>query len=322
MQLRQQLQKSGINCDTAMPIIEQVSSNYDIHKNEVTITQADKQHAARLLCEYIRCRRGEGLSQKTLKLYSSRVKDFVINCNKPIEKVQRSDIQQYLFQYEDTHNVSRRTLQTYRIALLAFFKWASTEQLIEKNPMDGVRKIKYQRKPRKALTSDQMAQLKGSCCNAKELAIIETMYSTGCRIAELAKLKLQDTDIENGIVHLHGKGGKYRDSYLSPDAKWALKQYMKQRNDDCQYLICSTRGSHGVSTDQMRRDVHRIALRCDMGWVTPHILRHTFATRMLRNNVPVTDIQHIMGHASANTTMIYAEISQDNVKNGHIRCFG
>lgn len=121
---------------------------------------------------------------------------------------------------------------------------------------------------------------------------------------------------------MYGKGGKYRDSYLSPEAKWALKQYLAERDKACDYLICSTRGNHGVSTDQMRRDVKRIAERCGMGWVTPHILRHTFATRMLRNGIPITDIQHIMGHSSANTTMIYAEVSQDAVKSGHIRCFG
>lgn len=188
--------------------------------------------------------------------------------------------------------------------------------------MSGIRKIKYEKKPRKALTSDQMAQLKGACKDSKELAIIETMYSTGCRIAELACLKLEDVDLTSGVVHLFGKGGKYRDSYLSPDAKYAIKQYLAERNDHCEYLISSERGGHGVTTDQMRRYVKAIADRCGLEWVTPHILRHTFATRMLRSNVPITDIQHIMGHSSANTTMIYAEVSEDNVKNGHIRCFG
>lgn len=132
------------------------------------------------------------------------------------------------------------------------------------------------------------------------------MYSTGCRVSELACLKLRDVDLTSGVVHLYGKGGKYRDSYLSPDAKWAIRQYLSERKDDCDNLISSTRGGHAVTSDQMRRYVEAIAERCGLGWVTPHILRHTFATRMLRSNVPITDIQHIMGHASANTTMIYA----------------
>lgn len=189
-ELRRELENAGAADERILDIIEMVSNRYEIRRNEVVFTQADKDETVQMLNEYIRSRRGEGLSEKTLKLYGNRVKDFANWCNKPIGKVQKSDIQAYLREYENTHHVIRRTMETYRIALCCFFKWASGEEMIERNPSDGIRKIKYTKRPRKALTSDQMAMMKGCCQNAKELAIIETMYSTGCRIAELASLKL------------------------------------------------------------------------------------------------------------------------------------
>lgn len=156
----------------------------------------------------------------------------------------------------------------------------------------------------------------------RELAILEMLYSTGCRVSELTGIKLSDIDWNCHSVSLLGKGKKYRTSYLNAKAEIAIRSYLSHRSHTSAYLFCNDRGGGKMKKTNIERMIRIIRNRAGMGdrRITSHTFRHTTATQALQSGMPITDIQVLLGHASVNTTMIYAHTSREAVQAGHKRC--
>lgn len=167
-----------------------------------------------------------------------------------------------------------------------------------------------------------MEQLRGGCETLRDRAILELMYSTGCRVSELSGIKYSDVRWSEGTVHLFGKGRKHRTSYLNARATVALKAYMGTRRDDCDALIVTERAPYRqVSKETIEAVIRRICEKSGLGRkVTPHIIRHTTATIAVNAGMPIEDVSKLLGHASVNTTMIYAKPTAGKIKSEHIRC--
>lgn len=147
------------------------------------------------------------------------------------------------------------------------------------------------------------------------------MYSTGCRVSELANLKKSDIDWDKKSVHLLGKGNKHRTSFINAKAEIALKDYLAVRKDDNDSLFVSDRRPHKpMGKDGLEKIVRNISKRANENMnkkVTPHVLRHTMATTAIQNGMPVEDIRELLGRAKIDTTMIYAKTSLASVQAGH-----
>lgn len=167
----------------------------------------------------------------------------------------------------------------------------------------------------------QLEKMRRACKDARERALVDVLYSTGCRVSELVNIKTSEVDMKSGEVEVLGKGKKRRTVYLNAAAILSIQEYMLQRDDSSPWLFVCERAPHRQLTrNQTGKVIRKIADRANINGVSPHIIRHTTATMALRAGMPAQDIQRMLGHSKLDTTMIYAETDQTEVKTEHARC--
>lgn len=264
----------------------------------------------------------EGMSKKTLELYNLYLKDFFMFMNKDIKEITANDIRVYLYTVQSERGISNRTLDGRRSVIHAFLEWATNEEYIPRNPCRNIKPIKYERKERNPLTAMELEQVRNACETLRDKAIVEMFYSTGCRVTEMERMNRSDVDFAKGEVELFGKGDKHRTSYINARAELALKKYLFSRGDDNEALFVSERKPHGrLKKAAIEKVVHQIGERAGIQRnLFPHLIRHTTATDGLDRGMDVTQIQKMLGHSNVATTMIYAKVSEQNVKNEHRKC--
>lgn len=294
--------------------------DYDITKKETSIVVYNSE-LPKLVKTYLVCKKLEGLSDQTLYNYGNYLRIFFLETQKSPEQITANDVRVFLYRYQEKRKVSNRTLDKYREYVSHFYQWACDEEYLDKNPTKSLKPIKYEIKPRQALSQIELEYIRRSCETLKEKSIIETLYSTGCRVSELAGLKKSDIDWNDKSVHLFGKGNKHRTSFLNAKAEVALKDYLDSRTDNNESLFVSDRKPYNpIKKDAIEKIVRNISRRSSNNvgkHITPHILRHTTATNAMRNGMPVEDISKLLGHSKIDTTMIYAKTSLANVQAGH-----
>ncbi len=292
--------------------------DYDVTKREneiIPYTGLPEAYQA-----YMVSRKIEGRSEGTLRLYKIRLEDMLTTIGKPVEDITANDLRIYLYGLQKRRGISDRTLDSVRLALNAFFSWCSTEGYCKTNVCAGIKAIKYEIKQREALTDTQLENLRNACLTDREKAIVEVMYSTGCRVSEMVGIKKTDVDFRTREVRLFGKGKKHRVSYLNAKADVALRKYLYSRTDDNDSLFVSIRKPHNsLSRAEIEKIMRKIGDRAGINKVFPHLMRHTFATNALAHGMPVTDLQKLLGHSKIDTTMIYAEVSQEEISQAHKR---
>lgn len=301
-------------------VLDQAVSRYEIRQRELSL-MIYNDDLPELAKTYMVCKKIEGLSDQTLSAYMRLLKIFFREIPKPVEMIGTNDIRVFLFKYQQERSVSARSLDKYRGTLASFFSWATDEGYLQRNPMRTIPPIKYEKKPRQNLTQLELEYLRTGCKTPRERALIDVLYSTGCRVSEIAGMKKSDIDWDARSVHLFGKGKKHRTSYINAKAEVSLKAYLEAREDDCEYLFCSERKPYrGLKREAVEKIVRGISNRTSektQKHVTPHILRHTTATMALQSGMPIEDISKLLGHEKIDTTMIYAHTSMESVQAGH-----
>jgi len=192
----------------------------------------------------------------------------------------------------------------------AFFHWASDEGYITKNPASKLREPRLGQHLPKALGEEDMEMLREACVTPQEHALIEFLYTTGCRVGEVYQLNRHDINWENRSCIVRGKGDKDREIFFNVKCVIWLKKYLEQREDDDEALFVTERAPHRLSIDMIRYMVKRVAKRAEITVpMYPHIMRHSYATHLLNNGAPLEGIQTLLGHAKIDTTRIYADLS-------------
>lgn len=238
------------------------------------------------------------------------------------EEITTNDIRLYLYNTQQTRKICNSTLDGRRTIIHVFCEWAANEGYIGSNPCRNIRPIKYERPKRKPLTGIELEMVRNACKTLKDKAIIEMFYSTGCRVTELERLNIEDVDFIRKEVSLFGKGDKHRTSYLNAKAELALRNYLASRDDNNPALFVSDRRPHGrMKKEAIEKRVRKLGEASGIGRrMYPHLIRHTTATDGLERGMPVEEVQQILGHVNIGTTMIYAEVCKENVKNSHRKC--
>lgn len=300
-------------------IIDVVAYNYDFNKKSTELTTFI--NIPEVVKIFMACKKIEGYSDGTLMNYKLLLMSFFTFVNKDIKYIETNDIRIFLYKYQEIKKISNRTLNKYQQNLKSFFTWCYNEGYIEKNISHKLKPIRYEENPIQSLSQFELEQVRNACKDIRERAIVEFIYSTGCRVSELCIVKKSDINWNNNSVHLFGKGSKHRTSFINAKAEFALKQYLASRDDNSEYLFVSLRKPHDklkkCGVEKIIRDISSIA---NLGkTLTPHILRHTTATTALYNGMSIDEIQKMLGHSSINTTMIYAKTDIENVKASHQR---
>lgn len=296
------------------------ANDFDITKRETSIVKYTG-YLPDFYKTYFVSRKIEGLSRKTLQLYNLYLDDFFFTVNKKAEDITSNDIRIYLYTVQQERNLSNRTLDSRRTAIHTFFEWAANENYVSKNPCRSIKKIKYERIEKKPLTEMELERIRQACKTVREKTMIEFLYSTGARVTEACTVKKEDVDFYKGEVVVLGKGNKHRKTYLNARSKLFLKQYLEVRNDESEYLFVSERKPHGaLKKEAVERNIRIIGKRAGLDRpLTPHLFRHTLATLMLQRGTPITEVQKILGHVNINTTMIYAKVSDADIKMSHMK---
>jgi integrase/recombinase XerC len=228
----------------------------------------------------------------------------------------------YLYAQSYTKSTTARKLATLR----SFFKFLIRRGVVSVNPLSTIRTPKQEKRLPKCLDLEQVQKLLEApddtdLLGARDRAMLEVLYSSGIRVSELVELDMSDMDLQEGILRVRGKGRKDRLTPIGSQAIKALQHYFELRSGDVRLQSPATQrvflNKHGeaLSTRSVRRklDKYLVEAGLDPG-ISPHTLRHSFATHLLNNGADLRSVQELLGHQSLSTTQIYTHLTTTRVK--------
>ncbi|MBE5763966.1 MAG: integrase [Clostridiales bacterium] len=264
----------------------------------------------------------EGCSKASLKYYIYILNSFFKECTKQINDISTDDIRNYLDSFS-SKNISKTSMDNIRRVLSSFFAWLEEEDYIRKNPVKRIHKIKSLKTIKLAYSDENIENLKDNCSCLRDKVIIELLSSTGMRIGELVKLNINNIDFENKECIVLGKGGKQRRVYFDSKTKLHLTNYLNSRIDDNPALFISLfRPFNRLQISGIEIMLRKLGAKTNIDKVHPHRFRRTLATKAIDKGMPVEQVQILLGHTKIDTTMHYAIVDQNNVRNSYRRYIG
>jgi integrase/recombinase XerC len=222
---------------------------------------------------------------------------------------------------------SKATIARKLATLRSFYKYLVKRNQLDSNPVAAVRTPKQDKKLPMFLEYEDVKKLlqtppMNNWLGARDRAILETLYSTGIRVSELVALNMDDIDFLGEVVHVRGKGKKERISPIGSSALQVIQHYMEfrnkraqsSRNFDMKVLFVNKHGRR-LSTRSVRRKMDKYLKMAGLDpAISPHTLRHSFATHMLNNGADLRSVQELLGHQSLSTTQVYTHLTTRKLK--------
>lgn len=271
-----------------------------------------------LINKFIAAKEIEGCSERTTKYYYATLIKMDSMITKNVTHLTTDDLRMYLTEYQKINNCSKASIDNIRRNLSSFFSWLEEENYILKSPMKRIHKIKTDKVIKETYSDETLELLRDNCNNLRDLAIIDLLSSTGMRVGELVGLNINDIDFENRECVVFGKGNKERPVYFDARTKIHLRNYINSRNDDNVALFVSLDAPHdrlNISGVEIR--LRQLGRKLGINKVHPHKFRRTVATKAIDKGMPIEQVQSLLGHSQIDTTMHYAMVNQNNVKESH-----
>lgn len=260
----------------------------------------------------------EGCSLRSISYYGSTLDNLIKNLQKPFNQVETEDLRVYLSEYQKRNNASKQTIDNIRRILSSFFTWLEDEDYILKSPVRRIHKIKTTKQVKETYSDEALERLRDNCKCIRDLAIIDILSSTGMRVGELVKLNRVDVDFANRECVVLGKGSKERIVYFDARTKLHLQNYLNSRKDENEALFVSLLEPHNrLEIAGVEIMLRKLGRSLEINKVHPHKFRRTLATRAIDKGMPIEQVQKLLGHQKIDTTMEYAIVDQQNVKNSH-----
>ncbi|MGH7213761.1 MAG: tyrosine recombinase XerC [Tepidisphaeraceae bacterium] len=239
------------------------------------------------------------------------------------EAMQVREFLAYLYGQNYTKSTTARKLATLR----SFYKFLIKRQLVSVNPLSTIRTPKQEKRLPKCLDLEQVQKLldapgDGDLLSSRDKAMLEVLYSSGIRVSELVELETADMDLAEGVLRVRGKGRKDRLTPIGSQAIKAIQRYFdlraidsKSQNGQHTGRVFLNKHGHPLSTRSVRRklDKYLVSAGLDPG-ISPHTLRHSFATHLLNNGADLRSVQELLGHQSLSTTQIYTHLTTSRMK--------
>lgn len=302
--------------------VPQMKKLQEVLLNNLSDTSAQKENIenSEYLKLFLDAKRIEGCSERTLQYYKVTVEQMLKRISTPIRKMTTDEIRTYLVEYQQRGGCSKVTIDNIRRNISSFFSWLEEEDYILKSPMRRIHKIKTKTVVKEVISDENMEKMRDACDEMRDLAIIDMLYSTGIRVGELVRLNIEDVNMEQRECVVFGKGDKERRVYFDAKAKIHLMEYLASRTDNNPALFVSLDGRHKrleISGVEIR--LRQLGRKLSLDRIHPHKFRRTMATRAIDKGMPIEQVQKILGHSQIDTTMQYAIVNQNNVKNSHQR---
>jgi integrase/recombinase XerD len=303
----------NIEVESTKNKLSTVLSEYYFQRVELGEVHPDLEDKIQL---FISAKKLEGLSSITLDNYLMELSIFVDIVKKKAEDIATADVRMYLSQ---DGSLKMSTIRKKLSVLKSFFSWLASEEYIKRDPTTKLKAPKDEYRLPKSLSIEELEMLRESCDTVRQRSFLEILYATGCRLSEIHGLDKADINPQNMSTLVIGKGDKQREVYFSIRAMYHLSKYLKGRNDNCEALMVTERKPYRrLSRRGIQREIDIIAQKAGLqDKVSPHVLRHTFATLTLNNGAELVAIQELLGHSSPDTTLRYAKINHERKREQH-----
>lgn len=278
-------------------------------------------------CDYLKI--DKRYSDLTVESYRTEIKgylDFFKEKNIKVKDIKNSDIKDYLA-YIKKGETSERTLAHNVSVIRTFYKFLLTLKIIERNPTEFLELPKLRKKLPTVLSKEEVEKLLDidltDCYSYRNKAMLELLYSTGLRVSELVNLELSNIDLENCTLKTIGKGNKERIIPISDYALYYVEKYINKYRGSMlkkgvnNYVFINNHGN--VMTRQgFFKIIKKLAVEKNIKIpISPHTLRHSFATHLLDYGADLRSIQEMLGHSNLSTTQIYTHVSSEHLKDNY-----
>lgn len=270
-------------------------------------------------------------SEKTTDGYLKDLYAFLeyLNDNdiKTYNDVEYQDIRLYI-SYLYSLNYNNKTISRHISSLRSFFKYLKSNNIINNNPCILISNPKLEKRLPKYLNFIDTEKLLNAFDNNNYIGlrnslILEMLYSTGIRVSEITNIKLSDISAFNKTIKITGKGNKERIVYYGTKCKVLLEKYLKESYsklniNNLDYLFISKTGKK-INDREIRAIVDDASKIAGINFkISPHVLRHTFATHMLNDGADLRSVQELLGHENLSTTQIYTHLSNEKIRNTYL----
>ena len=271
-----------------------------------------------------------GMSKNTIMSYAHDLDKFsayIKRHKKGVSEVEREDITSFMMYLKD-QGLSPSSIARNLAALKTFWKFMVSEQILKTNVASIIETPRTWKKIPDVLNRQEVEKLLDAPSNKgwmgiRDRAILEIMYASGLRVSEVKDLKKSNVNLDAGYVKCFGKGGKERIVPLGNVAGKAIDRYMRMsRSKLCKkegesHLFLSRLGAK-LSRQSLWKMIQKYAIQIGIKkHITPHTLRHSFATHLLEGGAELIGVQEMLGHADISTTQIYTHVSKDKLKKVH-----
>lgn len=272
-----------------------------------------------ILSEYLEYLEIEkGLSNNTVEAYRRDLSDFIDINNTPLAEIQRNQLTSYIRDLHEKNYAS--TSITRKIASLrGFYKWLCINDYCQNDPTLTLEQPKTPKKLPKVMSVQEIETILNQDLSKLNKVILELLYGCGFRVSELANLKINDIDLSAKYVQCYGKGSKERIVPLGSKAISAIKKYLPERDFilqkfrlDTKKLLVNEQGRN-ITRQDIYNFIHTQGKKIHKT-ISPHTLRHSFATHLLENGADLRVVQELLGHSDVATTQLYTHISKKRLK--------
>ena len=266
--------------------------------------------------EYLDVERG--LSQNTLEAYRRDLSNFLEFCACDLDKIQRSQVNSYILKLRE-QKYSATSVARKIASIRGFFKWLCANEICTADPTLTLEQPKLPQKLPKVMTIEEIETILKQHLTPEQKVIVELLYGCGLRVSELTNLELSNIDINGKYLQCTGKGSKERIVPLGKKAIKAIKDYLPQRDYIINKFRLNTKKLLLTETGRAvtRQDIYNFI--SEQGKkihkpISPHTLRHSFATHLLENGADLRIVQELLGHSDVATTQLYTHISKKRLK--------
>jgi len=309
--------------------------------------QAESKRLSALIDYYEVCNRSEGKSAKTISWYSANLQCFhqyLKNRKLPdsIDSIDLKLLREYVlyllkrkrfenraYASSDAEPLSASTVHGHVRTIRAFFAWLAREGFVEDDLANGLKPPKVPKKIVSTLSDEEIRSILSACnlkepCDMRNQAIFMILLDTGLRIGELVNLKMDDVNVNEGLLKVMGKGQKERIVPIGSNAQRALQKYLFRyrpapAHKGIENVLLSVHG-RPLTENSMKLMFARLAKRSGVRRLHAHLCRHTFATRFLTNGGDVFALQQILGHSTLEMVRRYANLTSNHIVMQHHRC--